>query len=263
MNDSIEGGSSLVESAPTRERPPSFEFDDAFSDGDDHNDIPGFSPDIIREEMAKNHSGIEDRWVGTDLEPELPHIDGFFNSTHDISVSTLDLEDPPSTSPPQSPAPISEETDPATFSPVSLSGGAVDNVDPNELSPYPSVVIDASKPLGDCVEVMPHRPRSPNLQIQPPSPDKEGPPSSSLHSAPNPTQSSSEKFPSFSAPSPPSSAPGPPLAPKRQYPTGPSAFEKVISRTRPPYLPPKPRQEDNKHLADWQTMMKQSRTAGK
>jgi len=39
-------------------------------------------------------------------------------------------------------------------------------------------------------------------------------------------------------------------------------LEKVVSRTRPPFLPPKSRDEDKKHLADWENMMKQSRAAG-
>jgi hypothetical protein len=43
---------------------------------------------------------------------------------------------------------------------------------------------------------------------------------------------------------------------------GPSAFEKVRSKTRPNYLPPKPRNEDDKHMSDWESMMQQSRTAG-
>ncbi|PFH49815.1 hypothetical protein AMATHDRAFT_62468 [Amanita thiersii Skay4041] len=42
---------------------------------------------------------------------------------------------------------------------------------------------------------------------------------------------------------------------------GPSMFEKVMSKTRPSFLPPKPRQEDRKHLADWQNMMKMSQLA--
>jgi hypothetical protein len=44
---------------------------------------------------------------------------------------------------------------------------------------------------------------------------------------------------------------------------GPSALEKVVSKTRPAYLPPKNKLEDNKHMADWERMMKQSRAAGK
>ncbi|KAF9015658.1 rab-GTPase-TBC domain-containing protein [Cyathus striatus] len=43
--------------------------------------------------------------------------------------------------------------------------------------------------------------------------------------------------------------------------TGPSMFEKVRSKTRPSFLPPKPRAEDDKHMADWQHMMKLSRAA--
>jgi hypothetical protein len=35
-----------------------------------------------------------------------------------------------------------------------------------------------------------------------------------------------------------------------------------MSRTRPSFLPPKSRQEDNKHLDEWESMMKQSRATG-
>lgn len=44
---------------------------------------------------------------------------------------------------------------------------------------------------------------------------------------------------------------------------GPSVFEMVRSKTRPTFLPPKNKQEDERHLADWQAMMKLSRQAGK
>lgn len=43
---------------------------------------------------------------------------------------------------------------------------------------------------------------------------------------------------------------------------GPSMLDKVVSKTRPTYLPPKPRTEDRKHMADWESMMKHSRVAG-
>jgi hypothetical protein len=49
---------------------------------------------------------------------------------------------------------------------------------------------------------------------------------------------------------------------RQTYSAGPSAFQKVMSQTRPHFLPPKNRQEDQKHMADWQAMMKQSRIAG-
>ena len=44
--------------------------------------------------------------------------------------------------------------------------------------------------------------------------------------------------------------------------TGPSTFEKVRSHTRPIFLPPKPTDEDQRHMADWHQMMKSSRLAG-
>jgi hypothetical protein len=43
---------------------------------------------------------------------------------------------------------------------------------------------------------------------------------------------------------------------------GPSIFEQVVSKTRPSFLPPKKKEEDIKHLHDWEQMMKRSRAAG-
>ena len=43
---------------------------------------------------------------------------------------------------------------------------------------------------------------------------------------------------------------------------GPSMLDKVVSKTRPTYLPPKPRTEDKKHMHDWEIMMKRSKAAG-
>jgi hypothetical protein len=39
-------------------------------------------------------------------------------------------------------------------------------------------------------------------------------------------------------------------------------LEKVRSKTRPSFLPPKSRQEDNKHLGEWEKMMRLSRASG-
>lgn len=71
---------------------------------------------------------------------------------------------------------------------------------------------------------------------------------------------------------PPVSSPTASLAPSRQSSShqvhrvtrssGPSVLEKVISKTRPSFLPPKDRDEDRKHLSDWEKMMKRSRAAG-
>lgn len=42
---------------------------------------------------------------------------------------------------------------------------------------------------------------------------------------------------------------------------GRSALQKMVSRTRPTHLPPKPKEEDVKHLKVWEEMMKKSRYA--
>lgn len=44
---------------------------------------------------------------------------------------------------------------------------------------------------------------------------------------------------------------------------GTSTFEKVLSHTRPSYLPPKPREEDDLHLHQWEEMMAQARALEK
>jgi len=63
--------------------------------------------------------------------------------------------------------------------------------------------------------------------------------------------------PTSSSSSPPSS-----ISHKPTRSVGPSVFERVVSKTRPSFLPPKSRDEDQKHLADWERMMKRSRAAG-
>jgi hypothetical protein len=63
--------------------------------------------------------------------------------------------------------------------------------------------------------------------------------------------------PVSSSSSPPSS-----ISHKPTRSVGPSVFERVVSKTRPPFLPPKSRGEDEKHLADWERMMRRSRAAG-
>ena len=50
--------------------------------------------------------------------------------------------------------------------------------------------------------------------------------------------------------------------PGKSRPNGPSVFQKVVSKTRPPYLPPKEKAEDIKHNKEWEQMMHQSRAAG-
>ncbi|KAK0456069.1 rab-GTPase-TBC domain-containing protein [Armillaria borealis] len=140
---------------------PTFDLDDAFSDGDDVGFE--FSPDVIREEMVRTRSNgdfIEDE----DGEPQSTS-NGFFHG-HDTSVSTLDMDGAgvsassvPSTSSPS----ISPDGSPQFVS-ISLSrstSGAEVNDDEEEheeapeteetvteeeTSTYPNVQIDVSQP---------------------------------------------------------------------------------------------------------------------
>jgi TBC1 domain family member 14 len=69
----------------------------------------------------------------------------------------------------------------------------------------------------------------------------------------------SSGYPSTSAPA---SAPAFAAQFKKTKKTGRSALQKVISKTRPTHLPPKPQEEDAKHLKVWEDMMKKSKQAG-
>ncbi|CCA67166.1 hypothetical protein PIIN_00998 [Serendipita indica DSM 11827] len=48
---------------------------------------------------------------------------------------------------------------------------------------------------------------------------------------------------------------------KRSKKSGRTTLQQVLSKTRPVHLPPKPKEEDIKHLKSWEEMMKQSRLA--
>lgn len=108
------------------------------------------------------------------------------------------------------------------------------------LSPSP---LSRSQPLPDANTPSASRPNS-SLAV----PSTSSTASSSQHASAPPSAASSRK------PSPnPSST---------HKSSGPSAFEKVMSKTRPVYLPPKDREEDQRHLKAWEQMMKTSATHG-
>jgi len=116
-----------------------------------------------------------------------------------------------------------------------------------------------------------------NPNTLPPSPPRPGfqldtPTSGGGPETPSRESTSAKTAPTLSSPLSPVSSPNAASSPSRPSSshkvhkttrsTGPSALEKVISRTRPSFLPPKSRDEDVKHLSDWENMMKRSRAAG-
>ena len=250
---------------------PEFDDDDAFDTADDEGAAYVFSPDAIREEMARNMPDDE-----PEPEPEPAPL-----STHtNLSVSTLDIDAPP-------PSATSDSLD-STFSQISLDtpARAYPDLPPLVLeqsvypSPPASTVADETHETNG-VEYNGHEQTSDSRSPTPPNltpPSLPPPP----HSAPvgeasssssriSPSHSASASQPGFTSTTPRSSQDGGNvLLTEKAFPSrrarrslGPSAFEKVVSKTRPTFLPPKPREEDRKHLADWQQMMTQSRQLGR
>ncbi|KAI0652420.1 rab-GTPase-TBC domain-containing protein [Trametes meyenii] len=271
-----------------------FTLDDAFSDNEDI-DVPEFNPAAIREELAKSLNGANTWHVDDGGIDELVSKIGF-SVDPDASVSTFDIDaghdSPPSV--PHSPSspriqstssshqdslydvPLSSEMSQVSLSdhrssPPPLRG------EPEEIvSEYPAVQIDVSAPQVVAKEVHADRVSSEDTNpMQHPqyaaSHDEFRPktPPSPLNIPPlNAGAASTSALPlatSVSLPTPTTpklSDPPPPTA--RHRPTrsvGPSMLDKVISKTRPPHLPPKPRTEDRKHQHDWEEMMKHSRAA--
>jgi hypothetical protein len=274
---------------------PRFDVDDAFSDGEDDGGGFKFNPDAIREEFAKHQypaglSSNEEDNVNSNK-------NGFFETQppeSDTSISTIDINDSVSVHAASSPqTPEESEHMSSQFSSVSLSDpprqthkhsegeehemqdhdnksevpqAANEESDNGADKPFSMVHIDASEDpctRNELANVFPESPSSHLPVNRSPSPlDSNRSRSRSLH------DSQTSRTPNRSPPAATvsSSSSSPSIDPDRGHrpsrSVGPSMMEKVVSKTRPTHLPPKSKQEDNKHLADWSTMMKQSRVAG-
>ncbi|KAJ7070893.1 rab-GTPase-TBC domain-containing protein, partial [Mycena amicta] len=218
---------------------PSLDFDDAFDDADE--DGFNFNPDAIR------NIAQESSWGAGHEEPtETAHIEP------DESVSTLDINGPSRSATPSRDDVVEEDDVEGQFSQISLSEYTTDEPPERDEAPapYPSVVVDVAThrvTLSDAESISSHS------SVSPPQPASA-------------QQSNLDLAPSQATPPttpPPAPIPLPPQKPTHRpsRSAGPSALEKVRSRTRPSHLPPKARAEDQKHLSEWQTIMKQSRAA--
>ncbi|KAJ6519968.1 rab-GTPase-TBC domain-containing protein [Mycena sanguinolenta] len=261
---------------PLASPPPSVDLDDAFdAEGDDDEADYKFSADAIRQDIARH----ELSWADTEVSGSSERGPSF---ELDESVSTLDMNG----SPPESS--LDEDQMAGQFTQISLSESNVpdepsddlaisndDELDVSSPHPYPNVIIDDSQLPGHRVTVsltselenkssrssddsLPSRASAQFSHSEPPTS-----PPAILDSLPQVASSSQSALPSPTTPKPaPFHLKNPTHRPTRS--SGPSALEKVRSRTRPSFLPPKSREEDNKHLSEWESMMKQSRiTAAK
>ncbi|KAF7339346.1 Tbc1 domain family member 14 [Mycena sanguinolenta] len=232
---------------PLASPPPSLDLDDAFdAEGDDNEADYKFSADAIRQDIARH----ELSWADTEL---------------DTSVSTLDM----SGSPPLESS-LDEDEMAGQFTQISLSESsvpdepsndlAVSNEDESDVSsphPYPNVIIDVSKLPGHRVTVS----LTPELENRASRTSDESPPAAPLASlhilsllvvlAPFRTRCLRLR-----------------LHPSQHCP--PPHFQNLhhcpqkIQLIDPHVLLAPSREEDNKHLSEWESMMKQSRiTAAK
>lgn len=228
-------------------------LDDAFADGDDQ---PfEFSSAAVRQHLAE-----QTHWAAA---TETSSVD-----EPDTSISTLYLDGSTCGSKSDSASvasavtqwhtPVDQESS-YDLSNVPLSEpekqpdrhhNELQNEDSGEASPHPAVYIDVSKPPSSRVSVITQNGDSTEAIDHP----------EALSLTPSaldlPTMTTSASLPSTQV------SVLPPQSHKASRSTGPTAFQKVVSKTRPYFLPPKNRQEDRKHLADWEAMMKQSRAAG-
>ncbi|KAJ7808258.1 rab-GTPase-TBC domain-containing protein [Mycena olivaceomarginata] len=245
--------------------PPSLDLDDAFADGEDDEADYKFSTDAIRQDIARH----ELSWADTEASVDSERGRSF---ELDESVSTLDMND----------SALDEDEMAGQFSQISLSESgpdepsddlAIPNGEESTVStphPYPNVIIDVSKSPTHRVTMSWNSKREGrSSRTSDESPGRASIQSSHSEAAASPPPNNSVSLPDAASSSqsiPPSSTPPVPVPLPSKNPThrptrssGPSALEKVMSRTRPSFLPPKSRQEDNKHLDEWESMMKQSR----
>lgn len=256
------------------------DLDDAFSDGDDLDVNFEFSSASIREEFARNHNWpeSEDTTIAT---PNSWSAQDVHDSISTIDIGGCAVDSPPSPSHPSRPqTPDSSEFSSNEFSHASLSDDPTlahdhspnddaheqDGPEEDGTSPYPIIHIDISKSPSSGVAL-----ESVDADVQivlAPSDIDTDHESQTPHSAPA-TSSAATSIQNTPPPLSPSSslqvpaslsnfAPG--HRPTRSM--GPTVLQKVISKTRPSFLPPKSKEEDKKHMADWENMMKQSRAAG-
>ncbi|KAH0591055.1 hypothetical protein H2248_001163 [Termitomyces sp. 'cryptogamus'] len=261
------------------------DFDDAFSDGDFTELTSKFSPEAMRKDIARARHM-----------PPPVHSNGV-SERRSLSVSTLDIDDhgghvshSRSPSPPQTPHPLSPELS-DQFSQISLDNESEGSIREQASPSVPNLPVNSIEDAPEITTQTNHVPlEQPDKQHErlttPQSPYSEHPlpPPQSTHSLPPPeaphlspaTPRSLSATPivpvSSAAPSASethsrsnsassSASQQKPFGHRPNRSTGPSALEKVRSQTRPVFLPPKPREEDDKHMAAWRSMMRSSRMA--
>jgi hypothetical protein len=273
-----------------------FSFDDAFSDADDSDTNYAFSSIVIRADLARAVSYSQDGKEPGDAE-ESSGVDaagdakepGLSLLVFGFSVTTRAsplFRDVPGFSPDVNHL-YTKFDSVSLSSPVEKSSREEDHYDVQDELEVTDDGHEQQHTRNDNISEAQHRAiyaedshfdptaLDATQESRPPSPTQpELPPDSSASedgSESPPGQTTHEKSASTpSLPLPPvvspsatsSSSPSSSFGHKPTRSVGPSVFERVVSKTRPPFLPPKSKHEDQKHMADWEKMMKRSRAAG-
>jgi TBC1 domain family member 14 len=273
-----------------------FSFDDAFSDADDSDTNYAFSSIVIRADLARAVSYSQEGKELGDAE-ESSGVDAAGDAS-EPGLSLLVFGFPVTTLASPLCRDVSGSSPDANhlytkFDSVSLSESPVEKSsreeDHYDVQDEPEVTDDEHEQQytrDDSISEAQHRaiyardshsdPAALDAiqESRPPSPPQsELPPDTSAsedESEPPPGQTmtmheKSASTPSLRLTSPSatsSSSPSFSLGHKPTRSVGPSVFERVMSKTRPSFLPPKSKHEDRKHMADWEKMMKRSRAAG-
>ncbi|KAH9049414.1 rab-GTPase-TBC domain-containing protein [Lactarius hengduanensis] len=258
--------------------------DDAFADGDDNDPGYEFSSTVIRAELARAVSPPQQDEIPTGIEESLDaDAAGETSKPHARISGPLDVSDP---------LPNGSQLY-ARFDTVSLSESPIDE---KQKSVHDEKHVDARNEVeianddrrhtrteDDSVSEPQHHhskseSRPTSIEVNLTSPPLSPPPSGFQPDTPtsgdDPETPSGQSIPVMAASTHPlSPVPSPISSSSSSRPSsshkvhkvtrsiGPSALEKVVSKTRPPFLPPKSRDEDQKHLSDWEKMMERSRAA--
>ena len=234
----------------------SAEFEDAFSSGDEDGGQNVFDIQSIVGIVRDN--GDHSKGDGANTQPEQPQL-RLRNGRHLSPPLTVVTEPSPSL---ENVTLASDDGRGERFENVDLSPpaspAATTSLSPHQVpipvSPTPPLSPSASSSLGTGSSLRSVSPRPHYL-----SPTSSVPVSQAVDPVHSPSSTQSNRPQTKHRPS---SAPGSqPRTHASTLSSGPSTLEKVMSRTRPSYLPPKTREEDQKHLHDWNEMMKQSRAA--
>ncbi|KAH9982797.1 rab-GTPase-TBC domain-containing protein [Lactifluus volemus] len=249
----------------------SFYVDDAFSDSEDVEPHYELELATIRADLARAVTFSQEEEVPRSSEDPL-HIDIVIPDTLTPSLEGNQLYakfDSVSLSPVEGPSKLSHEDDHDDLqNQPEITDDASDQDHTGHDSGSETQQREVYYDESHSVDTNPDSPPPSSLPSEPPpdSPTSGEDPETHAEQSHRQKASSSPslQLPPIASPSAVSSPPRPESSHqihKITRSTGPSTFEKVLNKTRPSFLPPKSKDEDQKHMADWQKMMKRSRAA--